>query len=194
MCHWNNRKHYAKETTWKQAIRRIVLWHKNLYDKKNSRMSKESILFKTTGSRRVWPVSRGCLLLHGTWSCLRFFEGPCCPTLDFVCVFWTMITFNTLLLRHFISAFRLMSGSIVISDFDWGLTAGVTGQQRMLAPPWRLILPSLCRRFVLPYTRFCICFFLDYDCIWHNANFAFLYPHPPLICTGHVYLFATMEC
>ena len=34
---------------------------------------------------------------------LVFVEGPCCPTLDFVCVFWTMITFNTLLLRHFIS-------------------------------------------------------------------------------------------
>ena len=31
-----------------------------------------------------------------------FVEGPCCPTLDFVCVFWTMVTFNTLLLRHFI--------------------------------------------------------------------------------------------
>ena len=32
-----------------------------------------------------------------------FVEGPCCPTLDFVCVIWTTITFDTLLLRHFIS-------------------------------------------------------------------------------------------
>ena len=30
-----------------------------------------------------------------------FVGGPCCPTLDFVCVFWTMITFNILLLCHF---------------------------------------------------------------------------------------------
>ena len=31
-----------------------------------------------------------------------FVEGSCCPALDFVCGFWTMITFDTLLLRHFI--------------------------------------------------------------------------------------------
>ena len=31
-----------------------------------------------------------------------------------------------------------------------------------------------CRRSVLPYTRFCICF-LDCDYVWHNVNFAFLY-------------------
>ena len=31
-----------------------------------------------------------------------FVGGPYCPTLDFVCVFWTMITFDPLLLRHFI--------------------------------------------------------------------------------------------
>ena len=28
----------------------------------------------TLDSRRVWPVSRGCLLLHGTWSHLLFLE------------------------------------------------------------------------------------------------------------------------
>ena len=39
------------------------------------------------GSRRVWPVGGGCLLLHGTWSYLRFVGGPCSPTLDFVYVF-----------------------------------------------------------------------------------------------------------
>ena len=31
-----------------------------------------------------------------------FVEGLCCPTHDFVSVFRTMITFNALLLRHFI--------------------------------------------------------------------------------------------
>ena len=25
-----------------------------------------------------------------------FVESPCCPTLDFVCVFWIMITFGTI--------------------------------------------------------------------------------------------------
>jgi hypothetical protein len=60
-------------------------------------------LISTNGARRVWPVSRGCLLLRGTWSYLR-----------------------------------------------------------------------ICRRSVLPYTRFCNCF-LDYDYVWHIANFAILY-------------------
>ena len=33
-----------------------------------------------------------------------FVGSPCCPAPDFVCVFWTMITFDTLLLCHFIYA------------------------------------------------------------------------------------------
>jgi hypothetical protein len=53
-------------------------------------------LISTKGSLRVWPRSRGCLLLHGTWSYLRICRGSCCPTLDFVFTFWIMITFNTL--------------------------------------------------------------------------------------------------
>jgi hypothetical protein len=53
------------------------------------------------GSRRVWPVSSGCLLLHGTWSYLRICRGPYCPTLDFVFAFWIMITFDTLLISLF---------------------------------------------------------------------------------------------
>jgi ribosomal protein L37AE/L43A len=52
---------------------------------------------------RVWPVSRGCLPLRGTWSYL-----------------------------------------------------------------------GICRRSVLPYTRFCNCL-LDYDCVLHIVNFAILY-------------------
>jgi hypothetical protein len=43
-------------------------------------------LNSTKGARRVWPVSRECLLLLGTWFYLHFkiVRGPCCPTLDFV--------------------------------------------------------------------------------------------------------------
>jgi hypothetical protein len=44
---------------------------------------------------------------------------------------------------------------IWLSIFEMGLTAGVTGQQRMLTPSRHLILPSHFRRSVLPYTRFC---------------------------------------
>jgi hypothetical protein len=31
-----------------------------------------------------------------------FVVGPCCPTLDFVIVFWIMITFYTLLISLFV--------------------------------------------------------------------------------------------
>jgi hypothetical protein len=51
------------------------------------------------GSRRVWPVSRGCLLLRDTWSYLRI--GLCCFTLDFVIAFWIMIAFYTSLTSLF---------------------------------------------------------------------------------------------
>ena len=54
-------------------------------------------LISTKGARRVWPVSRGCLLLRGTWSYLFISWGPCCPTLDYVFALWIMITFDTLL-------------------------------------------------------------------------------------------------
>jgi hypothetical protein len=36
-------------------------------------------LISTKGAWRVWPVSRGCLLLHGAWSCLGFPRSPCKP-------------------------------------------------------------------------------------------------------------------
>jgi amino acid permease len=57
--------------------------------------------FSTKGARRVWPVSRGCLLLRGTWSCLRICWGPFCPTLDFVFTVWIMIAFYALLTSLF---------------------------------------------------------------------------------------------
>jgi hypothetical protein len=60
-------------------------------------------LISTKGSRRVWPVGRGCLLLRDSWS--------------YLCI---------------------------------------------------------CRRSVLPYTRFCNCLF-NYDCVLYMVNFAILY-------------------
>jgi hypothetical protein len=36
------------------------------------------------GSRRVWSIDRGCLLLHGTWSYSDIFRGPCTTILWFV--------------------------------------------------------------------------------------------------------------
>ena len=34
-------------------------------------------LFRTLDSRRVWPVDRGCSLLHGTWSHFWIPRSPC---------------------------------------------------------------------------------------------------------------------
>jgi hypothetical protein len=41
-----------------------------------------------------------------------------------------------------------------ILEFEVGLTADVTGRQRMFTPPRHY---RICRRSVLPYTRFCNC-------------------------------------
>ena len=48
----------------------------------------------TKSSRWVRPVSRRFLLLHGTWSYLRFIGGPCCPTLDFVYFFFFFLDYD----------------------------------------------------------------------------------------------------
>jgi hypothetical protein len=61
-----------------------------------------------------------------------------------------------------------------IPNFDLERTAGVTGQQRMLTPPWHLILRSHLLGSALRNTWFCICF-LDYDYVWHIVNFSILY-------------------
>jgi hypothetical protein len=51
-------------------------------------------LISNKGARRVWPVSRGCLLLLGTWSYLCIFQRSflpctrfciCFPDFDYVC-------------------------------------------------------------------------------------------------------------
>jgi hypothetical protein len=54
-------------------------------------------LISTKGVRRVWPVSRGCLLLPGIWSYLRIFRRSMLPYTRFVIAFWVIITFYTLL-------------------------------------------------------------------------------------------------
>ena len=53
-------------------------------------------LIMTTSTRRVWPVGRGCSLLHGTWSHLWCFGGPCLLCSYFVYLFngrWDWILF-----------------------------------------------------------------------------------------------------
>jgi hypothetical protein len=54
-------------------------------------------LISTKGARWVWPISRRCLFLLDNSSYLRICGGPCCPTFDFVFVFWIRIAFDTLL-------------------------------------------------------------------------------------------------
>jgi hypothetical protein len=55
-------------------------------------------LISTKDARRVWPVSRGCLLIHSTWSYLRLIllgvHVALHSTVHFVV--WIMITFNLL--------------------------------------------------------------------------------------------------
>jgi hypothetical protein len=53
------------------------------------------------GSRRVWPVSRGCLLLRGTWSCLRICRRSVLPYTRFCNCLLITITFYTLLTSLF---------------------------------------------------------------------------------------------
>ena len=55
-----------------------------------------------------------------------------------------------------------LSLSHMLLCFDYGLTAGVTGQQRMLTPPWHLILPSLLSK-VRVALHSILYVFLDYD-------------------------------
>jgi hypothetical protein len=53
------------------------------------------------GSRRVWPVSRGCLLLLGTWSYLRNCRRSVLPYTRFCNCLSITITFYTLLTSLF---------------------------------------------------------------------------------------------
>jgi hypothetical protein len=65
-------------------------------------------LISTKGARRVWPVSRGCLLLRGTWSYLRICRRSVLPytpfcncLLDYDYVLH-IVNFAILYLIHFI--------------------------------------------------------------------------------------------
>jgi hypothetical protein len=67
-------------------------------------------------------------------------------------------------------------------NFDWERTAGVTGQRRMLTPPWHPILPSLCRGSILLYTWLCIC------CFWIVITLNILLTSPVDICLSQARL------
>jgi hypothetical protein len=54
-----------------------------------------------SGSRRVWPVSRGCSLLRGTWSYLRICRRSVLPYTRFCNCLLITITFYTLLTSLF---------------------------------------------------------------------------------------------
>jgi hypothetical protein len=73
-------------------------------------------LIATKGTRRVWPVSRGCLLLLGTWSHLRNCRRSVLPFTRF----WIMITFYTLLTSVFCTLKKLWE----IQEID--VSPGVT--------------------------------------------------------------------
>ena len=64
-------------------------------------------------------MSRGCLLLHGTWSYLRFVGGPCSPTLDFV---WFFLDYDYV--WHNVNFAFLYT-----SSFDWGLDTYIFASQ-----------------------------------------------------------------
>jgi hypothetical protein len=63
-----------------------------------------------------------------------------------------------------------------LTDFEIGLTAGVAGQQRMLTPPWHLVLHSHLSEVRVALHSICI-FPLDFDYILHIVIFAILYCH-----------------
>jgi hypothetical protein len=50
-------------------------------------------------------------------------------------------------------------GSCRLPGLEMGLTAGVTGRQGMLAPPWHLIPPLI-------YSEVCLCPFSDLYYLW----------------------------
>jgi hypothetical protein len=102
-------------------------------------------LISTKGARRVWPVSRGCLLFLGTWSNLRICRRSVLPHTRFCNLISTK------------GARRV-----------WPVSRGC-----LLLLGTRSYL-RICRRSVLPNTRFCNCL-LDYDFVLHIVNFCILY-------------------
>jgi hypothetical protein len=133
----------------------------------------------------VWPVSRGCLLLRGTWSCLWFSRVPCKP--DFYSGLFHLPDLCT----------DLDSGLSVylawLTDFDCGLfrlpnfdTLNLTtdnwngahgGCDRSAEDVYSFVAPDPTFAFVedpcCPKLDFVISF--DYDYVLHIANFTILY-------------------
>jgi hypothetical protein len=81
------------------------------------------------GSRRVWPISRGCLLLRDTWSCLRIcrrsvlsYTRFCNWLLDYDCVLhivnFAILYYVPLLLRHGTSVFKFISERPAVLSSD----------------------------------------------------------------------------
>jgi hypothetical protein len=109
-------------------------------------------LISTKGARWVWPVNRECLLLHVTWSSVsarflhRIIPLKWLGHTDFVgcSVTWSWhINVDCRLFRlPDLDILHLNFGWFLFSDIEIGNTNGVTGQQKMLTPPWHLILPS----------------------------------------------------
>ena len=114
-----------------------------------------------------------------------FVEGSCCPTLDFVCVFWTMITFNTLLLRHFICIddkslaefnykliYNLLSNNLLISKWDRNVTNKCKQCSNEIENTKHLIfdcnnvqhiwkIASICIKFTVIWKHIVVGFYLD---------------------------------
>jgi hypothetical protein len=63
--------------------------------------------FRLGAALRLWPVSRGCLLLRGTWSYLSIFRRSVLPYTRFCNCLFIMITFYTLLTSLFCIAKEL---------------------------------------------------------------------------------------
>jgi hypothetical protein len=52
-------------------------------------------LISTKGPRQVWPVRRGCLLLHGNWSYLHIYRGSVLPYTRFcICLLDVWLPFT----------------------------------------------------------------------------------------------------
>jgi hypothetical protein len=119
----------------------------NLVSQYNTSYNSAFMIMKL-GSRRVWSINRGCLLLLGTWSHLRYIRGSVLAHLFLWFVFptcilrlitlWYLSHFINLCLICFISIFKLFlahdfgRGLLRLRDLKIDFTAGVTSRYGML--------------------------------------------------------------
>jgi hypothetical protein len=81
-----------------------LLWHRASVIRshpKDRPIQSPLYLISTKGAWRVWPVSRGCLLLHGTWSSLRICRRSLLPYTRFCNCLLITITFYTFAILYF---------------------------------------------------------------------------------------------